>query len=37
MKYLTAKLFAASFLVLGAFSQATIDPTNANWGWSDYK
>lgn len=33
MKY----LIFASVLVLGALGQSTIDPTDSNWGWSDYK
>jgi len=37
MKYLTAKFFTASFLVLGALSQSTINPTDPSWGWDDYK
>ena len=37
MKYLTGKFLAASLLVLGSFSQSTIDPTNPSWGWDDYK
>lgn len=37
MKYLIAKLIAASFVVCEAVSQSTLDPTNPTWGWSDYK
>jgi hypothetical protein len=33
MKY----LIFASALILGVFSQTTIDPKDARWGWSDYK
>jgi hypothetical protein len=37
MKYLTAKLLAASLLVCGAFSQSTINPSDPTWGWDDFK
>jgi hypothetical protein len=37
MKYLIAKLVAASFFVFEAVSQSTLDPTNPTWGWTDYK
>jgi hypothetical protein len=36
MKYLIAKLVAASFFVFEAVGQ-TIDPKNPGWGWADYK
>jgi hypothetical protein len=37
MKYLSAKALLASLLVLGAFGYSNIDPTDAKWGWDDYK
>lgn len=37
MKYLIAKLVAASFVILEGVSQAALDPTNAAWGWTEYK
>ena len=37
MKYLSSKALLASFLVIGGLTQTTIDPTNPQWGWSDYK
>lgn len=37
MKYLTAKIIAASLLVIGSFSQATINPQDPTWGWDEFK
>jgi hypothetical protein len=37
MKYLVAKLVAASFFVFEAVSQSTLDPKNPAWGWSDFQ
>lgn len=37
MKYLSAKFLLASFFVLGAVSQSTINPSDPTWGWADYK
>ena len=37
MKYLIAKLIAASLIVSEVASQSGLDPTNPTWGWSDYK
>jgi hypothetical protein len=37
MKYLIAKLVAASFFIFEAVTQSAIDPKDAAWGWQDYK
>lgn len=37
MKYLIAKLVAASFLVCEVVGQLALDPKNPQWGWADYK
>ncbi len=37
MKYLIAKLIAASFFIFEAVSQPGLDPSDPAWGWSEYK
>ncbi len=37
MKYLIAKLVAASFFVFEAVAQSSINPSDQGWGWTDYK
>jgi len=37
MKYLIAKLIAASLLIFEAASQSAINLSDPSWGWDDYK
>jgi hypothetical protein len=37
MKYLVAKLLAASFFVFEAVCQSAINPSDPAWGWDEFK